>query len=112
MGRGNGPQAELGVQVSANQCCPKEELAVHAHTHQKQVPRLEQEAGGDGEGRPRTRDVLGVEEQEAGLGRRHFRGRRRPASENFREAKHVPTPDSLIAYFQVGKRVLSGGRNR
>ena len=49
---------------------------VHEQSYTRQIPRLEQEAGGDGEGRPRARDVLGAEEQEAGLGRRHFRHRR------------------------------------
>ena len=87
--RGNVPQAELGVQVSANQCCPKEAPTVHARTHRKQVPRPEQEAGGDGEGRSRTRDVLGAEEQETGLGRRHFRSRSWPKSENLRDAKQA-----------------------
>ena len=43
------------------------------------IPRLEQEAGGHGEGRPGAGDVLGAQEQEARLGGRYF-GHRRGAT--------------------------------
>ena len=78
--RGNVRKVQTRIKVSWHQTFPLNGL-FSPNLYLLKIPRLEQETGGDGEGRPGARNVLGAEEQEARLGGRHF-GHRRGAAGN------------------------------